>query len=87
MSVGFNMGVENTTNFKKVEISPSAFPRVSAGYNAEDWSIGLSAVINQIYVTNSKSLKMIFDTGNIQVSYIKRFDIAPKFIKKIKYIN
>lgn len=87
ISVGFNLGIENTTDFKKVEISPSVFPRISTGYNADDWSIGISAVINRIYVTNSKSLKMIFDTGTLQLSYVKRFDVAPKFMKKIKYIN
>lgn len=87
VSVGANLGIENTSDFKKVIISPSVFPRISAGYNADDWSIGLSAVINRMYVTRTSSLKMIFDTGTLQMSFIKRFDVAPKFMKKIKYIN
>ncbi|MFV0332221.1 MAG: DUF4421 domain-containing protein [Dysgonomonas sp.] len=87
VSVGMNLGIENPSDFKKVIISPSVFPRISAGYNADDWSIGLSAVINRMYVTRTNSLKMIFDTGTLQMSFIKRFDVAPKFMKKIKYIN
>lgn len=87
VSVGFNIGTENLSSFKKVEISPSVFPRISTGYNAEDWSIGFSVVVNQIYVANSKLLKMTLNTGTMQMSYTKRFSVAPKFVKKIKYIN
>jgi len=87
VSVGANFGIENTTNFKKVTISPSVFPRIAAGYNADDWTISMSFVVNRMYVTRTSSVKMIFDTANMQMSFIKRFDIAPKFMKKIKYIN
>lgn len=87
VSVGFNLGIENTSDFKKVEISPSVFPRIAAGYNADDWTISLSVVVNRMYVTRTNSLKLIFDTANMQMSFIKRFDVAPKFMKKIKYIN
>lgn len=87
VSVGLNIGSENLSSFKKVEISPSVFPRISMGYNSEDWSIGLSVVVNQIYVANSKLLKMTLNTGTMQMSYTKRFSVTPKFVKKIKYIN
>lgn len=84
---GVNLGIENTTGYKKVEVSPSVFPRISAGYNADDWSIVVSGVINQLYVTNSKSLKMLFHTGEMQINYIKRFEFAPKFLRRVKFIN
>lgn len=87
IALGVNLGTQSLSNLRHMEISPSIFPRISMGYNADDWSIGLSAIVNRVYVTRTHSLKMLFDTGNFQFSYIKRFNTTPKFVKKIKYIN
>lgn len=89
VSLGINLGAESIRDFsKKIEVSPSVFPRFSMGYNGKDWSIGLSFVMNRIYVShNDKIQKIALGTGNFQLSYIKRIDIAPKFLKQIKYIN
>lgn len=84
---GINFGSQTLRNLNHIEISPSVFPRISMGYNADNWSIGFSAIINTLYVTRTNSLKMMFNTGYFQFSFIKRFDTTPKFIKKIKYIN
>ncbi len=87
MSFGLNFGIENTRDSKKVEVSPSMFPRISAGYNGKNWSLGLSFVMNRMYVAHNDELKMFFDTGYAQIAFIKRFDMTPKFLKEIKFIN
>lgn len=89
VSLGINLGAERISDFtKKIELSPSVFPRFSMGYNGKDWSIGLSFVMNRIYVSHDdKTQKIALGTGSFQLSYIKRINIAPKFLKQIKYIN
>ncbi len=86
-SFGFNFGIENARDSKKIEVSPSIFPRISAGYNGNHWSLGLSFVMNRMYVVHNDELKMFFDTGYAQMSFIWRFDTTPQFIKGIRLIN
>ncbi len=87
MAFGINIGFGDTHESKKVEVSPSMFPRISAGYNGNNWSLGLSFVVNRMYVAHNDELKMFFDTGYAQIAFIRRFDVVPKFIKGIKFIN
>ena len=86
LSVGLNVGTESL-NIEKVEVSPSIFPRMSAGYNADNWSIGLSFVLNRTYVSLNEKRNMLFDTGYAQITFIKRFGIAPKFLHRVKFLN
>jgi hypothetical protein len=82
LSAGINLGLENID--KKLNAYPILFPRFSAGYNADKWSVGLSLVYNSIYVKYSKQTKLSHDTGNVQVRYIYRFNFkAPKLAKFI----
>lgn len=88
VSVGINFGDRSLKSFgRKLEVSPSVFPRVSMGYNGSNWSVGLSFLANRIYASHTKDLKMSFNTGSFQLYYVKRFSVTPKFLKKIKYIN
>ncbi len=79
ISVGVNVGTEGIRRVgkEKFKIYPTAFPRFSMGYNHDTWSIGLSTVINRVYIVYSGDSKMSFDTGVIQLSFIKRFDVLP----------
>lgn len=85
MSVGVNFGTESLSKIHKVEIYPSLFPRFSAGYNADTWSIALSGVNNRIYVHFKDQSKLSFDTGSLQISFVKRFSIVPKFMRNIDW--
>lgn len=88
VAVGINFGAKSIKDFgKKIEVSPSVFPRTSMGYNGNDWALGFSFAMNQIYASHNSDPKIIFGTGTFQFSYTKRFNLAPKFLKKIKYIN
>ena len=86
MSVGMNVGTESL-KIKRVNISPNIFPRISAGYNADNWSVGLSFVMNRTYISNNEKLNMLFDTGYAELSFIKRFNKAPKFLHQVKFLN
>lgn len=87
LSIGANFGMQDTHWLKKVELSPSMFPRLSVGYVATKWSLGVSAMVNRMYVTHNDPIKMLFDTGYFQIGYTKRFDSGPAFMKKIKWLN
>lgn len=82
MSAGLNVGGENF-NIEKIKISPNVFPRVSAGYNADSWSVGLSFVLNRTYISRN----LFFETGYAEMSFIKRFDKSPKFLQRVKFLN
>ena len=87
VAVGANIGADKFNKLGKKEewkVYPTVFPRFSAGYNHDNWSLGLSFVMNRVYVMYSQQSKMAFDTGSMQISFIKRFDTLDSVIKKIK---
>lgn len=79
LAVGANIGAESIDKFRKekAKIYPTIFPRFSAGYNHDSWSVGLYVLNNRVYVLYSDISKLSFDTGAIQLSFIKRFDKLP----------
>ncbi|MDH6310226.1 hypothetical protein M2451_003183 [Dysgonomonas sp. PFB1-18] len=82
MSVGANVGVDHSGEKDKWKVYPTMFPRISAGYNHDNWSLGVSFVNNRIYILHSEQSKMSFDTGALQFSFTRRFGKAPKFLEK-----
>jgi len=76
-SAGLNFGTENL-NMEKIKVSPNIFPRVSIGYNAYNWSIAILFLMNRTYISNN----IFFDTGYAKMSFIKRLDKYPKFLKR-----
>jgi hypothetical protein len=80
MSAGLNIGTEDR-HMEKIEISPNIFPRISAGYSADGWSIGLSFILNRTYLPHH----IIFDTGYAEMRFIKRLDTTPKTFMARKF--
>lgn len=88
LSVGINLGTERLdTFFKSVEVTPSIYPRVSVGYNGDSWSIGVNAVMNRMGVSRTGGMDLFVETGRMNVCFIKRFESAPAFLRKIKFLN
>ncbi|MDL2264878.1 DUF4421 domain-containing protein [Parabacteroides sp. OttesenSCG-928-G21] len=88
LSAGISLGAASLNGFfKNIEVSPSLLPRFSAGYNAEKWSLGVNFVINRIYISHNNDMDLYFDTGRMNLCFIKRFDSTPKFLKQIKWLN
>ena len=86
LSAGLNFGTENL-KMERIEISPNLLPRASIGYIGDNWSLGLSFVINRTYVSRNEDLNMVFNTGYAELSFVRRFDKGPKFLRKIKLLN
>ena len=88
VSAGFNLGAEKFGDLiKSVDVTPAVFPRVAMGYNARSWSVGVSGIVNQISVSQTKNTDIIFNTGRVNASFTKRFDSSPKILRKIKFLN
>lgn len=79
MSAGINLSSKNISSFTKdkLKIYPSIFPRVGAGYNGDDWSIGLSFIMNRVYIDYTKDSNMTLESGNFKLTYIKRIQSIP----------
>jgi hypothetical protein len=86
LSLGLNIGFAeaNYYNIKKTEINPSIFPRISAGYNADDWSLTFSYVNNKVFISRVEDTQISLNSGNLQLSFVKRFDFnyRPKFLEE-----
>jgi len=86
-TIGVNFGTERINDFgkKKIEIYPTFFPRMSVGYNKENWSVGLSYVNNFIFSSFSENEinNVGLSSGNFQIVYIRRINSNP-FINRKK---
>ncbi len=83
MSVGINVAFEKANYAEeKTSIYPTLFPRFSAGYNDDSWSINLSYINDLIYASAFDGARMSLNTGNIQLSFVKHIDFNyhPKFL-------
>lgn len=77
-TTGINFGSEKFSNFgKKLEVYPTVFPRISAGYNKKSWSLGFSYLGNMVFPVMSDEESIAIHTGSFQISFVKRFDIIP----------
>lgn len=85
-TVGANFGTERINDFgkRKIEISPTFFPRISVGYNKENWSLGLSYINNLIFssFTDKNTDNIGLSSGNLQIGYIWRLHSNPFISKK-----
>lgn len=82
-TMGINFGSEKPESFgkQKLEVYPTVFPRVSAGYNRDSWVLGFTYVGNVTFPSISDNSSINLISGGFQISYIKRFENIP-FIKR-----
>lgn len=85
MTVGINVGADRIDKFgkQKLEVYPTLFPRASAGYHAENWSIGIFALANSVSVQISDDKSTILNSGAFQLTFVKRFNTHPKILNKL----
>lgn len=86
ISVGVNMGAEyvNKFNFHKMKVYPSVYPRMVIGYNKDTWSLRMTAMNNRIVVSYTDDQWTSFNTGSIQITFVKRFGDIPILSKAEK---
>lgn len=85
MTVGVNLGADRIDKFgkQKLEVYPTFFPRLSGGYHSRTWSIGVSAIINTIAISLTDQANTQLSSGNMQLTFVKRFDTHPRILNKL----
>jgi len=79
VSAGINFGNEtiNRIGKDKLEVYPTCFPRLSVGYNRDNWSVGFSYLSNITFPSSSKDSNVTLISGNFQFTYIRRLESLP----------
>lgn len=75
-TMGINIGSDKISRFGKQRIKtfPTIFPRISAGYNHNTWSVGFSSINNILIPSISKGTSISVDSGSFQFTFIKRLN-------------
>ncbi len=81
LTPGVTMGFKNLED--KIDWNPSIFFRFASGYNANDWSVNLSFLMNRLYVSYEQSNQVGVSTATLQLTLIKRFDSSSRLLKKL----
>ncbi len=81
-SAGINVGLDNLKN--EFDVYPVYFPRISAGYNAETWSVAMTGIFTNVNISYTENGRLNLDAGSAQITFIKRFHFQPPFCKKKK---
>lgn len=85
---GINLGLENIRySGEQLEVTPNLFPRVAGGYNGDDWALSFNFVMNQVYVTRSGDMNVIFNTARMNLCYVRRLNWSPGILKKNRFLN
>ncbi len=79
VTTGINFGSETVNKFGKqrLEVYPTVFPRMSAGYNHKSWALGFSYIGNMIFPSYLDDMEVGVMSGNFQFTYIRRFGDLP----------
>ncbi|MCD7972173.1 MAG: DUF4421 domain-containing protein [Candidatus Azobacteroides sp.] len=78
-TVGINFGSEKMSTFGKqqLEVYPTVFPRLSAGYSRTHWALSFTYVGNITIPSLSDESSISLLSGGIEFAYIRRFDKIP----------
>lgn len=74
---------QDEEKMQKITISPLAFTRFSVGYNAEQWTLNLTAIKNSFFTSTSDKITYSMHPGNIQLNFIYRFSLK----KEISFLK
>jgi hypothetical protein len=82
LGIGISFPRTDSGQKQKIEVAPTIFPRIAAGYNRNDWSMGFSLIGNVIFPTMSKKEKAGLLSGYTMLTYTRRFKTIPFFDRK-----
>ena len=82
-TMGINLGSESLDKVR-IKIFPTIFPRFAAGYNKENWSVGLSYINNIIFssISDTTNNTIGIYASSLQVTYTLRLNSIPLFERK-----
>ncbi len=77
-TVGINFGNEDakTIGKGKIEVYPTFFPRISAGYNRSSWSLGMSYIGNIVFPSFSDKYNVSLNSGTAQITFTQRLNLS-----------
>jgi len=83
-TTGINFGSEKISRFGKqrLEVYPTVFPRLSAGYSHEKWGLSFTYVNNVTFPSFTKDHNIGLLAGKFQLAYIHRIEDFP-FLSKL----
>lgn len=83
-TTGINFGCESFSKIgkQKLEVYPTVFPRMSVGYDRDNWSLGLTYLGNTTFPVFSEDIKMGLISGQFLLSYYRRINDVP-FLSKL----
>lgn len=79
LGVGILFPITSKNQNKTIKVVPIISPRITAGYNRDDWSMGFSFIGNVTYPIMSKEERISLLSGYMLFTYTKRFSILPFF--------
>jgi hypothetical protein len=68
-------------------LNSNYFLRGFVGYNGTLWSINANYVHNNVRIEQARSYQTDFQTGNYRVNFVYRFQVGPKLIKYLDYVD
>lgn len=79
LTTGVNFGCESFSKIgkEKLEVYPTVFPRISVGYDRDNWSLGFTYLGNTTFPVFSKEITMGLLSGQFLLSYYKRINDVP----------
>ena len=79
LTTGVNFGCESFSKIgkEKLEVYPTVFPRISVGYDHDNWSLGFTYLGNTTFPVFSEDIKMGLLSGQFLLSYYKRINDVP----------
>ncbi|UUC44349.1 DUF4421 family protein [Flavobacterium cerinum] len=81
LTPGVTLGFKSLDD--KIAWNPSLFFRFASGYNANDWSVNLSFLMNRLYVSYEQNNQVGISSATLQLMLIKRFDSQSRLLKKL----
>lgn len=88
LNAGLNLGYERVQDSEKMRfrLYQTTIPRISAGYNKKDWSLGFNYLGTLSLPISSRQPVLGLNTGSASLYFIKRLNFIPyegKFLHKI----
>lgn len=81
LTLGANIESENSNTrniYDKLSVNPASLIRLSCFYNSQNWSMGISGVINIVALTYTEDLERNLMFGRFNITYLRRFSFKHK---------
>lgn len=82
VTAGATIGNNYPSHFfkERIKVYPTVNGKFAIGYNAKDWSVGISYLINQVYLFHTEAESLNMKNQQLQFTIVKRFNWGNKFV-------